>query len=87
MTEMLIFLEGPASFWVEPLQTMVDSVMSTIPGEEVLKKNKNRKYRNRIVSNRVESLERKGPRSRHSEVPVLKTAVIRVHGGGWRTGL
>lgn len=56
LTEVLIGLRWPVSFSLEPLQKLLDLVMSTIGGKEVLEEEKIMKLCKSIVNHGIESL-------------------------------
>lgn len=58
LTEVLIVLERPATFSLEPLQKMCDLVMFTFSREEVLEEEESWKLWNLIVNQSLESLNK-----------------------------
>lgn len=58
LAEVLIVLERPTSFLVEPSQATFELMMSILPGEELLKEENNRISSNLIVSHSVEILNK-----------------------------
>lgn len=74
LTDVQDVLEQPASFPVEPLQTLSDLVMSTLPGNDLLKVENNGSLWNQIVNYGVESLEKRLRRYRNSQLLFYKEA-------------
>lgn len=58
LTEVLIVVERPASILTKPSQTSLDLIMSTIPGNGVLKEKENQKLWNLLVNHDVECVEK-----------------------------
>lgn len=56
--EVLTVLERPVSFWVEPLQTMSNVIVSRFPGEKVLKNEKSQKFWVTNVNDVAEGLDK-----------------------------
>lgn len=66
---------------------MFDIVMSTFPGEELLKMERNRNKWKPIVNHVMKSLDKKGRDEKDSRVCVYDGAVVAVHGDIWWTGV
>lgn len=76
-------LERPPSFWSELCQTMSNLVISIFPGDDVLKKEKNRYLWSPIVHHGDESMDEEGRdagTSRYSSTMVVLLAYLESDG-------